>query len=340
MKQEDIIVKLIETSHGIYNLYKEIRKSIESGNAKKKDLDNIFSFIDFLIQKEKKYLNNLKELYYSELNEIYLTLRGSYAFYECKTLENYIECSDNAIPLLRTLEKINDLIDETYTPVPEIDEDDELLYKDALDITRNKTQKPQAGYSSVYEHIIDSIFPALEIETCVYFMNEAKKIEKEITDTELLEKIKQIPYDMTFLNSALEDLFIKDHILNPSHKLFDTGLLYEDCYEEEVLNKVLLEDIINQLKKQIKELANKRKTKTQKKAFLKSIYISFLYYLLSDDDKDDLLVELKDIIESITYPFEIINILKADANKIICHEIVEVINEEDEEQFQKVKKEL
>ncbi len=340
MKLEDIIEKLIKNSHSIYNLYKELKCTFENGIAPKQKVYEIFSFIEFLKHKENKYLDMLRTSYFTKLNEIYLSLRGSFAIYECKILEKYIECGDDALPLLRVLEKINDLVDECYMPLPNICEEDELLYTEEVYSSKNKSQKSAAIYTSVSEHIIDSMFPDLEIESCVKFMNESEYFIDKINDQKLLEKLKKIPYDITFLNPVLEDLFIRDNLINPNHKLFDPSIVYEDCYEEDVLNTAIIEDMSNQFRKQIKEIASKRKTKSNKTALLRAIYISFLYSSLPDNEKENLLIELNDTIEKILYTFEIINVIKEDANKIICYEITDTIGDNDENEYQKVKKDF
>jgi hypothetical protein len=299
----EILANLLENAKNIYHIYKKLQE----GDVPQNEL---LSALKFLRKKEETSLKELEKFYASNLLDLAASVVNCFTLYESTCLENYIISSEAMIPALRILEKLYDLIE-----------------KNMVDIKRNNEEVETEYYNHSYqEYILENIAPALDLENAIHFMNTAKRYEKET------DELRQITYDMTFLHTPLEDLFIEDGLLNPSYKLFETKVLLEEDYDPASLNQTIERNNIDQFEKQIKNLASTRKTKNIKIALLRTIYIESLSEALSEDTLEDSLVNMREIIDTIPYPFDIIKQIQERTNNILY---LEYMGEETETQKKK-----
>ncbi len=327
MKSKEIITFLIENARMIYKLYQVYRKEIEKDISSENTLKEIIELIEFQKKKEVTYLETLENLEIDELRELCLSFRAFYALEEERIIDEYIVANDQFAPILRILWRLEVILKNSATPISleYENEDGNLMAKENL----NPNTLPD---ESLKDMIIEEIYTELELETLVHFMNNVVSYQKKIDDKDLLNKLKQVPYDFTFIHPALEDLFLRDGVLNPNYHLFDTLALCEDYFDSGRVEKALVEDRGEQILLQLNTLSSKRKKLSSKKVLLKNIYLQSLIETLDEEQLDDILENSLDQVEEIEYSLDTINEIKNKVKRICTSEL----SEEEIDEYQKV----
>lgn len=313
----NIIEHLIMNAHQIYNLYRMIQKT-----ESKIEKEAQFTCLEYLTQKEEKLLDRLQKDYASHLQDIYFKFLTCYGLSNDSVLENYIVLNNQSLALLRISEKLKKLVRENPITSTIKDEEGEVLLQEKSTINK--------FYASEEDYILDTISQDLELEICLRFMNisATQKPREKV----LKEKVAFIPYEITYLNSLLEQIYVKDRILNFPNQLYSTKIIYEEVFEENILYREMNEYYINLALQQINYLISERLCRTKQTAFLRGIYLFALLSNLDEEEREDFLVNVREEIEEIPYKFTLVRKLKKEVSKIY---ITEEIREKEEEQNEK-----
>lgn len=312
----NIIEFLIENAHQIYNLYRRIQKEED-----KTEKEALFTCLEYLTQKEEKLLDRLQKDYNFYLQDIYFQFLTVYGLSFAGLLENYMNLDEHSLALLRISEKLKKLVRENPRTLTLENNEGEVLFEEIQTTSK---------YSSEKDYILDTISQDLELEICLRFMNisATQKPREKV----LKEKVAFIPYEITYLNSLLEQIYVKDRILNFPNQLYSTKIIYEEVFEENILYREMNEYYINLALQQINYLISERLCRTKQTAFLRGIYLFALLSNLDEEEREDFLVNVREEIEEIPYKFTLVRKLKKEVSKIY---ITEEIREKEEEQNEK-----
>lgn len=300
-----IIQSLIENAHSIYDLYRKIKDTED-----RQEKETFFNCLEYLVSKEEQYLEKLKNEYRAYLNSIYYQFLIQCGFNNESLIDNYIVLNNQSLILLRILERLKILYRENPTINYSANADGELM---VMDKESNKF------YFSEEDFIIDNIKDDLENELCIRFMNISQKQKPK--QQNLIEKIKSIPYEITYLSPRLEQIFLRDRILNTSYQLFQTNIAYENAFDTYMLNATISNTCYNLAYIQTKLLTLKRQTRTDQIAFLRSIYIATLLENVNEETKENYFETLHDEIKRIPYNFALVRKLKKEAKNLSVIEV-------------------
>lgn len=218
----DIIEELIKNAHMIFNIYQKIKETKNKDGQEFKDLflglditdlflkierKNLFSDLELFIKKEEKLLNDLTNYYGMYIFDIVTKYRLMYGLDDVDFISNYILTSKNSLPILRIFEKLKEIMRNTPKAINAY-EDGDLVFKDDIE--------EKIEYFSKDEYISSEIYDDLMLEIIVRFLNKSQKVNEE----SLTDRIESIPYELAYLVEPLEKMFLNEHILNVSYRLF------------------------------------------------------------------------------------------------------------------------
>lgn len=219
-----------------------------------------------------------------------------------------IESGKNFLPYLRIIRILNIILSEK--PLPEKIEED----SDTMTIGESRE------YHNVSEAIIDQIWPELEQQYLVEFINVAFAKQEVYKGTPYEEMVKQIPYDLIYLSEFCESHFVYDNLANPSSILFSIKNIYSYYFlTEEIGKNAIEEDAIEKIRKQLLLLAAKKETLTAQKSILRGFYIEVLCKEVEKENIEDLVMNMEGIIDKINYsaPIPIVAEFKKIRNNLI-----------------------
>ena len=172
------------------------------------------------------------------------------------------------------------------------------------------------GEKTATETIIDEIYPELNIQYMVHFLNIAYKHRENYKNSAYENILNQLFLDIMYLSKNIEEVWIGECKKNISYKLFlveDTYPYYFDTIS--IGQEVILDDVVEKLKKQLIFLSSKKRTRTPKVIFLRCLYIEMLceeMTAIKEDELKDFVLDNTDIIASIPeeYTFPILEKLR------------------------------
>lgn len=308
----NIIEHLIENAHQIYNLYRNISKT-----ENKIEKEAQFTCLEYLIEKEEKYLDRLQKDYNFFLQDIYFQFLTVYGLSFDGLLENYINLDKHSLALLRISEKLKKLVRNNPSTLAIENNKEEVLFEEIQTTSK---------YSSEDDYILDTISQDLELEICLRFMNIS--VTQKPREKVLKEKIAFVPYEITYLNSLLEQIFVKDRILNFPNQLYSTKIIYEEVFDEDILYREMNEYYTNLALQQINYLLSERLCRTKQTAFLRGIYLFALLSNFDEEEREDFLVNVRDKIDEISYDFTLVRKLKKEVSKIYITEEIQAKEEQ------------
>ncbi len=308
----NIIEHLIENAHQIYNLYRNIPKT-----ENKIEKEAQFTCLEYLIEKEEKYLDRLQKDYNFYLQDIYFQFLTVYGLSFDGLLENYINLDKHSLALLRISEKLKKLVRNNPSTLTIENNKKEVLFEEIQTTSK---------YSSEDDYILDTISQDLELEICLRFMNIS--VTQKPREKVLKEKVAFVPYEITYLNSLLEQIYVKDRILNFPNQLYSTKIIYEEVFDEDILYQEMNEYYTNLALQQINYLLSERLCRTKQTAFLRGIYLFALLSNLDEEEREDFLVNVRDKIDEISYDFTLVRKLKKEVSKIYITEEIQVEEEQ------------
>ena len=336
---EKLIDELIENAQSIYKLYlkvkecntlEEIEEKEDEQEKYKKALEkqkNYKELISYLKEKEEKLLNQVVEYYTPYLSTFVMDLMIKLDIFSLNVLDNYVEVNPSMLPYLRVFFKLIELDDDTNINLDE--NNGNLLLEE---------QNPTKQKESEQEKITNIIMNSLELENMLRFVNVS---QNEILENVFSEKVKdqgkltleveaildQIPYDIAFLNETMEELFLKDGKLNLPWEHYSVLNTFEDEFSSiELLNAIdnyNLELAIGEINK----LLSPRKTRTNKVAYLRSLYVLSLIGSFDESTYFEFFGNNKELIEQIESPYSIIKRIQDEAEKYLVEEDIEIPDE-------------
>jgi hypothetical protein len=319
MKIEDVVNNLIENSKDIYKLYLEI--------LNKNGSKEIFSCLEFLIEKENNYISLLEGENYNSLNKELDKIRTYFGIGNKGIIEEYIESESYLLPYLRISNILYNLI---------CNKEDLQVAENAYDSDVMTCYSEAKKYESIEELVMEEISEDLEIQHIAHFINVAINEKKLNNKEENLNILEKLPYDLIFLTKPLEKYFIGDRIMNPSYKMFLIEDIYEGYFEkDEYVKTTVLENNLHNIKWQLNLIASPKKTRTEKCAFLRSLYIETLCEEIDDESLENFVNDNHELIEIVKCPFKGVEMLKEIDSTFY---IEECPNEYIQNEIKKVKK--
>ena len=304
LAMKHLVDELIKNAQIIYKLYEKIKNETST-----KEKENLFLCLNYAINQENKYLTDLTNNYQSNITSIYSNFLANYGLEDADILSNYLTTKGTNLIFLRIAHKLKSISSKQPIMIVEASENSNIAFKD--------DQEQQDYYSNIFNKIdiFSLIEEDLELEIILRFLN-CIKMQKS-NDKKIKNTINNAPYDLAFLHPELEQLFLRDNIINPSYQLFLVQDIFEAKFDADQLQIVISNYCFEVLDTQIRYLLSKRMTLTKEVAFLRTTYITSLLSCLTEDIKYRYLEDHISDIEDITYNFPLVLKLKKVVQNIL-----------------------
>ena len=151
------------------------------------------------------------------------------------------------------------------------------------------------------------------LKTCYkkYLKNETGNRNKK--EQEILE---QCIFDMIYLNSFLEEQFLKDGSIYMIPELFSTYIKYEEIFDPELVMKVIHTYHYDTMMKMFHKLQMPRWNRTKKMRIVRSLYLSSLFESLPLTKQREFLENTKEELGQIAHPTAFVQELKRKIKRL------------------------